>query len=531
MGWLCVFGIANTYAQKPYRLSCDDNETNKSSMALPQPTARQLVEYRNRYPYCNDSTAIKFVRVNIHYILNGAGQHNFQRFSDGWGNSNYNGYQFAEDVINKSNQYWAIQDNGAYSVWQYAGTTDPHIPIRIRVLLNGVYFHTDSYWNTNPEFITGWGINTLYGVDTWNTVNVYMLTDSTNGGVACGFGGGRPTCISRNGAALKMVDAWYMYKRYPAWATTYAADLLNHELGHVFNLYHDWANNAPPRYGDSCQDTREHPNCWSMQDNTPPSCSLWANQSNNMMSYSEYDPALSPCQIARVHDELENRMPNYIHTCGRCLPAIAFAELDSVVCANKNVSGVFLPVDVWLDGRGTFNEDSYWISIEEVASRGSIVPTGNRFAMSYTGTIGRINLRTFCNYTFERGKYYHIQLMASQTGCLPASTESYWIRINDCDILATPTTPVGYIPRTKSLRIRQAAAYAFHLQSETTQPATLYLYNSLGQLLYQQPNQWLQTGDNLLDISNLQQWQPQHVYILVVQTPSEIFSQPFVIQE
>ena len=53
----------------------------------------------------------------------------------------------------------------------------------------------------------------------------------------------------------------------------YSARLLNHEVGHVFGLIHDFENtNVAPYWGDGCEDTPHHYNCWSITDNTPINC-------------------------------------------------------------------------------------------------------------------------------------------------------------------------------------------------------------------------------------------------------------------
>ena len=103
-------------------------------------------------PICTSPSATKVVRVNIHYIANDNGTGNFKESHDGLGNNNYNGYLFADDIVHRANELWASHDNGTVQPWLYSGTVQPsNPPMRIRLILNGVYFHNNSYQNNSAR--------------------------------------------------------------------------------------------------------------------------------------------------------------------------------------------------------------------------------------------------------------------------------------------------------------------------------------------------------------------------------------------
>jgi len=74
------------------------------------------------------------------------------------------------------------------------------------------------------------------------------------------------------------------------------ATLLNHEIGHVFNLRHSWIRN------DGCNDTPTHDRNWKPGANYPDGLTT-----NNVMDYNASQMAFSPCQLGRVHQVINTK--------------------------------------------------------------------------------------------------------------------------------------------------------------------------------------------------------------------------------
>ncbi|MEM9991897.1 MAG: hypothetical protein AAF738_09040, partial [Bacteroidota bacterium] len=68
------------------------------------------------------------------------------------------------------------------------------------------------------------------------------------------------------------------------------------EIGHILGLQHAWT-----KY-DGCEDTPQHPNCWT----GVKSAECGESYSNNMMDYNAVQNALTPCQIGRMHRNMSD---------------------------------------------------------------------------------------------------------------------------------------------------------------------------------------------------------------------------------
>lgn len=215
---------------------------------------------------------------------------------------------------------------------------------------------------------------------------------SANGasGIACAIG----LCALEQ--ATKITILYGTYQLYPTWAIDISARTLNHEIAHLLKVRHSWIPN------DGCGDTPPNPNCWEFgaSDTTCPAsapncCSDWSYLSNNLMDYNSYQPALTPCQIDRMHGQLNGVQNDWIHSCDDCLPSHTFITLPERVCEGE---------DIWLDWRGSFNANTVDIEIRNQSGSTLLQTVPASFSA------GRINLAPL--YNFTAGLTYKIRVDA-----------------------------------------------------------------------------------------------------------------------
>jgi hypothetical protein len=356
---------------------------------------------------CTDQNNIKYVRVNIHYVLRSDGTGNFTETSDGWGNNNFTGFDYAQGMIDSGNAELAVNPGVALP----NGNTFPINDFGYRLVLSGVYFHRDdaiyNYYDQNYNGTAG-------GSSLWSfTYNSFLVNPSTEinyfffntanapqlklQGIAAGIG--TPT----NQLQAKQFNAWYTYKygaNAPTWVETpekmhrFENRTFMHELGHCMGLYHTWNQN------DFCTDTPQNPGCWEGS-NTPTNPCYWGNVTNNLMDYNGYDDwSLSPQQINKVHTNLSGSLANYVEKCGTCQPAQAFLYAAPTQCK-----------PVAIDGTGSYGEDRHFIEIYEVTAIGSTtVVAGTYYSNWFQGEINRIqDLGAYTGYNFQYGKIYRVK--------------------------------------------------------------------------------------------------------------------------
>lgn len=360
----------------------------------------------------------KFIRVNVHWVLNDDGTGNFRPNDDGLGHTFPNGYDVAEELINTANEYLRTNQQSLLPF----GNSTPKLPIGIGYVLNGVYFDKSTLLNnidhkaytpsgTSYNVIDYTNTNNLIGKDLNNTINIYMIQNPNfcvqgDCGQANGLGGG-------NERMVKIWGEWNRYDYYYPFKFIYldfngsAVRCLMHEIGHLLSLKHAWCHantcgeEGPCCGDDGCEDTPPNLNCKDLLGDATNGCEDWANVSNNLMDYNVRHPALTPCQIDKVANELATTSGNnYVYSCSDCVPAIANF--------NMNLSCINTKTDVIMDGRGSFSEDNYYIEIYKVASPTSTaVIDGTYFSQWYSGEAGVVNLSSFYNFT---SGYYRIKL-------------------------------------------------------------------------------------------------------------------------
>jgi len=249
-------------------------------------------------PLHPEQTPLVNIRIKMHFMDFETGLHNFNE---------EDGRQFALAVLNGCN------DRLANNVPMHLPLNNsvPVLPTRYQLKLcgepgvnvdDGIYFHEDAdlYY-----YIHGRNTNR----NKRDVINKYMLQPDSV--INIFFMPHHPDSVGRPGYRAvgtgimigSNIKVAQIFSKNPAPAS--CIGLLNHEIGHVIGLSHAWTGR------DGCDDTPKHDNCFSYT-KTPP-CDTAV--SNNMMDYNEWQHALTPCQIGKVHRSiasLESRIRKYV---------------------------------------------------------------------------------------------------------------------------------------------------------------------------------------------------------------------------
>ena len=324
-------------------------------------------------------TSNQNIRVNIHYFQRDNGSGNFTENNDGRPTNPgtlTNGYKYAVDLIWACNGGWS--QNPAMTL--PAGNTTTPLPKRVRLTLTGVYFHRNSSLQPFDA-----GMNpTAYLVDGANTVNVFICgappsgasnslpAASFNGGVAsqvttattvtAPFGntanGTNPlwTCIQGawNGYILSNQQPWQL------------ASVVNHEVGHLLGLNHTWYTMPGRGYVD-CADAPSNANCWNLNSPAGTACNSPSKLSNNLMDYSACQCALSVCQVGIIQYNLNGCLNRFVASCDDCIPSGLSLRMPTATCGGTT--------GIWLDGRGSFLDDVYDLTIQKIDARYNALST------------------------------------------------------------------------------------------------------------------------------------------------------------
>ena len=270
-----------------------------------------------KIPQCN----LKIVRINFHFMLKSDGSGNFDERTDGKGRP-YSGYDYARDLV----YYMNSQCLQNLKLNIPTGNDIPVLNKNYLFVLDAVYFwRNDTTYNYKS-------INyTKQGRDKDSVMNIFL-----SHGTATLGGHASSTSTTSRFKYTENRSYWHSYTGSLAngdvtggiW--TQALNI-SHEVGHLLGLNHTvlqaggsgcpgGCKGAKINYScdDGCADT---PSAWEILEandcNTHPGCG-WSGGisgktdcSNNLMDYTGMF-ALSPCQIEKIHQGLENGLKSYL---------------------------------------------------------------------------------------------------------------------------------------------------------------------------------------------------------------------------
>ena len=237
-----------------------------------------------------ENTPMKYIRVNIHYMLRSQNHTdypgNFTKTNDGNGNSNYTGYDYAEQLIKTANG--RLDTNTQMNLPPNNSTNV--IARKYRYVLNGVFFHENDNYYFFPSTPDG-----AYGENKGECINVFFT--KSNGSPA----GGHANMTEYRWVEIK--GAWERYLNdivvdsieNGLWVI---AQTLNHEIGHNLSLKHTirTSDGVCANVEDFCSDTPTRNEIINNYGHDP--CCGWTVTdycSNNLMDYNGLD-AITPEQ-------------------------------------------------------------------------------------------------------------------------------------------------------------------------------------------------------------------------------------------
>lgn len=318
------------------------------------------------------NTPIKYLRVNIHFILKEPGTEgypgNFTNSDDGNGNSNYTGYDYAFDLIDKANYRLSMNTQ----MKMPPGNSTDVLSRQYRYVINGIYFNEDNDYYTFSS-----SVPTEYSVNASETINIF-LNHSDNG-----IGGGYANMTGNRYMVMKY--SWEGYLLDPEGQLWVRAGTINHEIGHNLSLFHTMLTNGGICYNneDYCTDTPSR-NTIITQFGFDPCCGWGGGEqcTNNQMDYTGED-AITPLQLGRQHWTIENEMFRYkiCYFTNNTINITSFSDNMAYVASNVTIpSGNSILVN---DNKGMF------INCENFEINGEFEIT--------TGCILTINTKISCN--------------------------------------------------------------------------------------------------------------------------------------
>ena len=243
----------------------------------------QAISCKDPLAYVPDTNSfVKEIRINVHFLNSEDSIHGLDEEKGKW---------TMKFLVHNANK--RLRNNHKMNL--PAGNTTPNINPKYQYVLTPVANDEGYFWHYDDElcyFINkgkarnNYSRNVInkYEIGEDSIINIFVMPHHKDSVKKASY---KPlgTGIALGGS-LKMAGIVENHEKPWLFAT-----LLNHELGHIFNLRHSWNSN------DGCDDTPKNPNCWGKSDKE--GCE--GPVSNNLMDYNASQMAISPCQIGTVH--------------------------------------------------------------------------------------------------------------------------------------------------------------------------------------------------------------------------------------
>lgn len=289
-----------------------------------------------------------WVKVNIHFIHH-SDPLNPMNFTSTWDGvdevNNYNGYQYAEDLINMSN--YRLSENPQVNM--PPGNSIPNLETKYRLKLMGVYFHEDDELY-NSESLGD--LKNAFGINLGEEINLFFTSQDLGGYI-----GGAAVISGQRCAIFK--GPWDAYAMYDGMMWPVSNGVL-HETAHNFTLRHTMRYGGGTCcnevVGSSCDDyCADTPSRQEIVNNYgfDPCCGSFEEGEqceNNLMGYSGLT-ALTPNQLARIHHTLMLDMNNYLYKDDLCShDSSSIIEISSDMTWNQSR---YVRRDIHVQGNST----------------------------------------------------------------------------------------------------------------------------------------------------------------------------------
>jgi len=153
----------------------------------------------------------------------------------------------------------------------------------------GIYFHYDEDmpYHMHNGVYQNRGSNEIFNKYKYRNdsiLNVFFISHHPDSVASKTYGTGNAGVAFGN-RYVKMAGNWFGLQ-----STWDVHKNFLHEVSHIYSLNHSWIKN------DGCDDTPPHKNCWNY--NKSKGC---LEVSNNIMDYTAFAIAFSPCQVGKMH--------------------------------------------------------------------------------------------------------------------------------------------------------------------------------------------------------------------------------------